>query len=116
MKLLEGKKMSITIDNIEKMGDLDLLGLGKCLCAVGNLPIDCRSSRPEFVGYNPNSGYVYVVLENGLSILSMMNNEVEYMVYDDDTEEEVFFETIEDYIKEMQAIQNKQNKTNNTIY
>lgn len=85
---------TITIDNIDKMGTQDVLGLGKCLCAVGSLPPEF-SDKPEYVGYNILSGYSYVTLENGLSILSFMGSDVEYMAYLED--EEVFFETIQEY-------------------
>lgn len=47
------------------------------------------------VGFNPNSGYVYIALEDGISICSMLGNEVEYLVLDPNDEEH-FFGSYED--------------------
>lgn len=44
-------------------------------------------------GFNTQSGYVYIALENGISIASCFGQEVEYIVYDYDTGEEYFLET-----------------------
>jgi hypothetical protein len=48
------------------------------------------------VGFNPNSGYVYIALENGVTICSMLGNEVEYLVTNFDTGNEYFFDTYEE--------------------
>ena len=40
-------------------------------------------------GFNPNSGYVYIALESGVSI--------EYIVYDYDLDEELFMQSFEEY-------------------
>ena len=47
-------------------------------------------------GFNANSGYVYLALENGVTIGSLVGGDVEYIVYDNETDEEKFFETIEE--------------------
>jgi hypothetical protein len=46
-------------------------------------------------GFNPNSGYVYIALESGVSIASLLGGDVEYIVYDND--EELFLESFEEY-------------------
>ena len=48
------------------------------------------------VGFNHNSGYVYIALENGVTICSMMGNDVEYLVTNYDTGNEYFFDTYEE--------------------
>jgi hypothetical protein len=48
------------------------------------------------VGFNPNSGYVYIALENGVTICSMLGNDVEYLVTNFDTGNEYFFDTYEE--------------------
>lgn len=48
------------------------------------------------IGFNPNSGYVYIALENGISICSCMGQDVEYLVTNMDTGEEFFFDSIEE--------------------
>jgi hypothetical protein len=45
------------------------------------------------IGFNPNSGYVYIALENGVTICSMLGNDVEYIVTNFDNGEEYFFDT-----------------------
>ncbi len=44
-------------------------------------------------GFNPNSGYIYIALENGIQICSMLGREVEYLVTDFEDGEETFFST-----------------------
>jgi hypothetical protein len=45
-------------------------------------------------GFNINSGYVYIALENGVTIASAFGQPVEFIIYDDETEEERVFDTI----------------------
>ena len=45
------------------------------------------------IGFNPNSGYVYIALENGISIASMMGRDPEYLVTDMEDGEEFFLDT-----------------------
>ena len=46
-------------------------------------------------GFNLNSGNVYIALENGVTIASAFGQPVEFIIYDDETEEEMFFDCIE---------------------
>ena len=45
-------------------------------------------------GFNINSGYVYIALENGVTIASAFGKKVEYIVYDEETEQEDFLSTV----------------------
>ena len=45
-------------------------------------------------GFNLNSGYVYLALETGVTIASSFGQEVEYIVYDFEEGEELFFYSI----------------------
>ena len=45
-------------------------------------------------GFNINSGYVYIALEHGVTIASAFGQPVEFIIYDDETEEERVFDTI----------------------
>ena len=47
-------------------------------------------------GFNIYSGYVYLALENGVTIASAFGQEVEFIVYDDETDEEMFFDSIDE--------------------
>lgn len=59
------------------------------------------------IGFNPSSGYVYIALENGIQLCSMLGREVEFLAIDFETGEENFFSTYheaEDYLnKEAEA-------------
>jgi hypothetical protein len=52
---------------------------------------DCAGDEIMEIGFNPNSGYVYIALENGVSICSSFGNGVEYLCTDYETGEEHFF-------------------------
>lgn len=45
-------------------------------------------------GFNINSGYVYIALENGITIASAFGKKVEFIVYDDENEEETFLSSV----------------------
>jgi len=47
-------------------------------------------------GFNINTGYVYIALENGVTIASAFGQDVEFIIYDEEKEEEKFFSTIEE--------------------
>jgi len=43
------------------------------------------------IGFNDQSGYVYIALENGITICSKFGQEVEYLTVNYDTGEEQFW-------------------------
>jgi hypothetical protein len=47
-------------------------------------------------GFNKQSGYVYIALENGISIASCFGQDVDYITYNFETGEEGFFDTYEE--------------------
>ena len=49
-------------------------------------------------GFNQNSGYVYIALENGVQIASCFGQDVDYITYDFETGEENFFDTYQEAI------------------
>jgi len=54
------------------------------------------------IGFNPNSGYIYIALENGVSIASMLGERVEYIVSDFETGEEFFFDDYDEAIDQLE--------------
>jgi len=50
----------------------------------------------EGSGFNKNTGYVYLALENGIQIVSCFGQEVEYIKYNYKIDQELFFETYEE--------------------
>lgn len=67
--------------------------LSKVFAAYAN---DCAGEYIMEVGFNPNSGYVYIALDNGISICSMLGRDVEYLVTDFEDGEEHFFDSYEE--------------------
>jgi hypothetical protein len=78
--------------NLESPAYCEAKGLSKVFGAYAN---NCNEDIFE-VGFNANSGYVYIALENGISICSMLGQNVEYLVTDFDSGEEYFFNTYEE--------------------
>lgn len=68
-------------------------GLSNCFKAYAE---HCALEEIMEVGFNPNSGYVYLALENGISICSAFGNEVEFLVTDFETGEEHFFDSYDE--------------------
>ena len=80
--------------NRPSMAYCEALGLSKCFEAYAN---NCPAESIEEggIGFNPNSGYVYIALVNGIQICSMLGNDVEYLVTDYNNGEEHFFDSYE---------------------
>ena len=48
-------------------------------------------------GFNPNTGYVYISLENGVTIASSFGQSVDFFIYDNETDQELEFNSIEEF-------------------
>ena len=48
------------------------------------------------IGFNSNSGYVYIALENGISICSRFGKKAEFLVTNFENGEESFFDNYEE--------------------
>ena len=80
----------------------EAIGLSKCFEAYAKL--NCGDIFE--IGFNPNSGYTYIALEDGISICSMLGRAVEFLVTDLDNGEEFFFDLIEDAENKIDEINN----------
>jgi hypothetical protein len=72
---------------------LEAKGLSLCFEAYAE---NCSREDINSIGFNANSGYVYIALENGIQIASCLSNEVEFIVNDFETGEESFFSTYDE--------------------
>lgn len=54
---------------------------------------ETRDLEIEYSGFNTNSGYVFLALENCITICSCFGNSVEYLVTNNRNGEEYFFHT-----------------------
>jgi hypothetical protein len=84
------KKTQIEIHGLSANGIAycEAEGLSKVFSAYAN---ECPGEYIKGAGFNPNSGYVYIALENGISICSMLGRCVEYIVTNLENGEESFF-------------------------
>lgn len=62
----------------------------------------CSGEEIMEEGFNVNSGYVYLALENGIQIASAFGQEVEFYGYDRYTDEEIFFYSYEELIEHLE--------------
>ena len=85
-----------TMYNLESPAYLEAKGLGKCWLAYADF--GCRNDIME-IGFNENSGYVYIALENGITICSLLGRAVEYLVTNYDNGEEYFLDTYEEALQ-----------------
>lgn len=91
-----------TINGIgENIAFCEAQGFAKCFQAYAD---NCVAEYiiEGGIGFNPNSGYVYIALENGVTICSMLGREVEYLVTNFENGEETFFDT---YAEALQSLE-----------
>ena len=88
---------TITINGFSthNIAPCEAMGLSKCFEAYASINEEIMEGG---IGFNPNSGYTYIALENGISICSMMGRECEFLLYDSQDEEEHFFDTYEEAV------------------
>ena len=58
------------------------------------------------IGFNSHSGYVYIALENGVTICSMFGSSAEFLVTNFEDGEETFFDTYAEALKHYETINN----------
>ena len=85
-------KQGITMYNLENPAYLEAKGLSKVWAAYYQ---NCPREDIMEVGFNQNSGYVYIALESGISIGSAFGNDVDYLVTDFETGTEYFLDDID---------------------
>jgi hypothetical protein len=92
----------MTTNNLnDSVAYVEAKGLSKVWMAYAD---NCAGEDIMEVGFNPNSGCVYIALENGVCICSMMGQDVEYLVTDFNDGAEFFFDNYETAIKQMEAL------------
>lgn len=84
-----------TTNFLNSLGSADLASFIKVLEAY-NDQYETRRLEIESSGFNHSSGYVYLYLENSISIASCFGREVVYIVDNFKTGEEEFFNTYEE--------------------
>ena len=75
----------------------EAVGLSKCFEAYAEFT---PNETIMEIGFNPNSGYTYIALEDScITICSMIGCDVEYLVTNFDDGEEYFFNTYEEALE-----------------
>ena len=96
-------KNELTLNGLnENIAYCEAMGLSKCFEAYANY----FSGDTIFeVGFNPNSGYVYIALEETqISICSMLGRAVEYLITDFEDGTELFFDTYQEAISSQELL------------
>tara|TARA_R100000781_G_scaffold102328_1_gene65836 strand:- start:56 stop:349 length:294 start_codon:yes stop_codon:yes gene_type:complete len=81
--------------DLDIMGSSDIESMHLVIDAYRELSTD-KWIMEGGTGFNTNSGYVYIALENGISICSCFGQSVDYLVTDFEDGEETFFDTYEE--------------------
>jgi hypothetical protein len=77
------------IDFINSLGSSDMASLELCLTAYRE---NAFKEEVEDMGFNVNSGYVYLYLTNGICIASCFGQDVTYIRSNFETGEEDFYD------------------------
>lgn len=94
---------NITINGIDgSIAHCEAKGFGKIFMAYAN---ECPNEEIMAIGFNPHSGYVYIALENGISICSNMGQSVEFLVTNFNNGEETFYDTYEEAQKHDESME-----------
>lgn len=84
--------------NLNEMGSSDIESMHKVIDAYRKL--DTKEDIME-TGFNTSSGYVYIALENGVTIASCFGQDVDYIMYDYCDGEEYTFDDYQECLDEV---------------
>ena len=82
--------------NLEAPAHLEAKGLARCWEAYAN---NASGQDIMSIGFNDQTGYVYIILENGITIVSVFGKPVEFIIFDCETEEELIFDDYDEALK-----------------
>ena len=88
--MLNYKLNKMEIYNLDNPAYLEAKGLAKVWKAYYK---NATGEDIMEVGFNENNGYVYIALENGISIVSAFGQSVDYLVTNMDDGEEYFLDS-----------------------
>ena len=96
---------------------LEIHGLGDNICSceahgLSNIfkayADNCSGDEIMAVGFNSNSGYTYIALENGVTICSMLGREAEFLITNFEDGEETFFDSFEEAVNFQGSLQDSE--------
>jgi len=62
------------------------------------------------IGFNSNSGYTYIALENGISICSMLGRDVEYLVTNFYNGNEYFYDSYDEAVEKIENMNKEEDE------
>ena len=65
---------------------------------------ECSGQTISEIGFNSNTGYVYIALDDSIQICSAFGREVEYLVTNFENGEETFFESYDEALKFLETL------------
>lgn len=86
-------KQETIMYNLENPAYLEAKGLAKVWKAYYK---ECSREDIMEIGFNQNSGYVYIALENGISVASAFGQAVDFIVTNFENGEEYFYDSFEE--------------------
>lgn len=85
---------NLQLDNFnESIAYCEAMGLSICFAAYAK---HCSQETIYNIGFNENTGYVFIALENGITICSSFGHDAEFIIIDDINCKEEFFESYEE--------------------
>lgn len=97
-------KTELTIHGLnENIAYCEVVGLSKCLQAWAEV-MQYDEIMVDGIGFNQNSGYVYIALESGISICSMLGGAVEYLVTDFAEGTESFYDNYQEAVSTQELL------------
>ena len=103
---MKQQPQSIEINGLcENISFCEAQGLAKIFQAYAD---NCSGDDIMAVGFNANSGYTYIALENGISICSMLGSEAEFLVTNFEDGEETFFDSFEEAVNFNESLQDSE--------
>jgi hypothetical protein len=98
----EGNKMELLGFNRNSLGHLEAKGLSKVFEAYSE---NCKNYQYiDNIGFNSHTGHIYIELENGVIITSLVGGDVEYTVTDYSTMEDFKFDTYTEAVGKINQI------------
>lgn len=87
-------KNELFVDGIaSSIAYCEAMGLSKVFKAYAD---KCPADMIESIGFNASSGYVYIALEDGISICSCLGRDVEFLCFNFEDGTEHFFDEYND--------------------
>ena len=95
-------KNQLTLNGLnEYIAYSEAQGLSICFQAYAD---NCPGEDIFEIGFNANSGYTYIALEQNVTICSMLGRNAQYLVTDFDNGNEFFFNSYDEAVNHLETL------------